>query len=381
MFCHQLRPLPAGGAPVYVAHLSLASFRNYASLELPLQPGLLLFQGDNAQGKTNLVEALYLLSTTRSHRAENERELLGWSSLDPWARAAAEVETARGRLKVDVVLQREEARVEVVRKRFRIGGIARPAAQVVGVLAQALFSPEDIDLVGGAPALRRRFLDALGSQVDPRYLASLQRYQRVLTQRNHLLRLLGEGKGGSEELEFWDRELVASGSYLIEARKTFLLALQGTAREAHAGLGAGELEISYLPSVMVGDFAQALLWGREREIGAGMTLVGPHRDDLGLKVGGVDMGVFGSRGQQRTVALALRLAEAQYLREVKGESPLLLLDDVFSELDARRRERLLQVIQAYQQVFITTTELERLPPALPSRGTVYRVSAGSVSAL
>ena len=362
-----------------ITHLSLSQFRNYRSLELDLPQGVLVFQGDNAQGKTNLLEAPYLLATIRSHRAENERELISLGAEEHWARLTAEARTSQGRLLLEMVIQ--EASPSGVKKRLRVNGVPRSASASVGLLAQALFSPEDIDLVGGAPALRRRFLDILGSQMEGRYLVSLRRYQKVLAQRNHLLRLTGEGKAGEGELVFWDRELVASGSFIIQARRRLVDALSPRAQEAHRALAEEDLSIRYQPFVDEGAFARALEEGRGREIGAGMTLVGPHRDDLLLEVGGVEAGAFASRGQQRTIALSLRLGEGGLLWQKRGESPVLLLDDVFSELDAPRRGRLLQALVSYQQVFITTTDLDRLPPDLLSRAIIYQIRAGTVQRL
>lgn len=362
-----------------ITHLSLSQFRNYRALELDLPEGLVVFQGDNAQGKTNLLEALYLLATIRSHRAENERELLSLGVQEPWARVMAEARTSRGPLTLEMVIQ--DVPSSGVRKRLRVNGVPRSASASVGLLAQALFSPEDIALVGGAPALRRRFLDILGSQVEHHYLLCLQRYQKVLAQRNHLLRLTGEGRAGGEELAFWDGELVASGSFIIQARRRLVEALSPRAQGAHQALAEEELGMKYQPSVEEGDFARALEVGREREVGAGMTLVGPHRDDLLMDIGGNEAGAFASRGQQRTIVLSLRLGEGGLLWQKLEESPVLLLDDVFSEMDAPRRGRLLQALSSYQQVFITTTDLERLPSDLLARAVIYRIKAGAVQRL
>jgi DNA replication and repair protein RecF len=362
-----------------ITHLSLSRFRNYRALELDLPQGVLVFQGDNAQGKSNLLEAPYLLATIRSHRAENERELLSFSSQEPWARVVAEAHTSQGRLLLEMVIQ--EVPSFGMKKRLRVNGVPRSASALVGLLAQALFSPEDIVLVGGPPALRRRFLDILGSQMEGRYLFSLRRYQKVLAQRNHLLRLTGEGKAGEGELVFWDKELVASGSFIIQARRRLVEALSPRAQEAHRALAEEDLSIRYQPFVDEASFSRALEEGREKEVGAGMTLVGPHRDDLLLEVGGVEAGAFASRGQQRTIALSLRLGEGGLLWQKRGESPVLLLDDVFSELDAPRRGRLLQAVVSYQQVFITTTDLDRLPPELVSQATLYQIRAGTVQRL
>ena len=365
----------------------MTNFRNYERLELALPPHLMVLQGDNAQGKTNLLEAIYLLATAKSHRATAERELINWATPREElgiARLLAQVQIGSGSLRVEIALigayhSPEEA--THVQKRIRINGVPRRAIDLVGQVNVVLFSSQDIDLIGGAPSLRRRYLDLTNCQVDSRYVRALQRYNKVLLHRNRLLRLIGERRAEAGELDFWDRELVENGSYLIMKRQHMVAELDEFARPIHRQLSSGEsLKIAYLPSVS-GDFDQRLKDVRKREIAQGVTLVGPHRDDLAFLVNDVDMNIYGSRGQQRTIALSSKLAEASFMRSKIDDHPILLLDDMLSELDAARRHHLLASIGSYQQVVITTTDLDRFDPGFLAEAALFRVSEGRINPL
>jgi len=372
---------------LYIAHLSLTNFRNYERLELDLPPHLVVLQGDNAQGKTNLLEAIYFLATAKSHRATAERELINWAT--PWegfgiARLLAQVQKEGGSLRLEIALtgayhSPEEARH--VQKRIRINGVPRRAIDLVGQVNVVIFGSQDIDLIGGAPSLRRRYLDLTNCQVDSQYLRALQQYNKVLLQRNHLLRLIGEQRAEEGQLDFWDRELVENGSYLMRQRQIMVAEVNDLAQPIHHEISSGEsLKITYLPSV-TGDFHERLKDARKKETAQGMSLVGPHRDDLAFLVNGVDMNIYGSRGQQRTVALSLKLAEASFMRSKIADYPVLLLDDVLSELDMMRRHHLLEAIASYQQVVITTTDFDRFDPGFLAEAALFRVSAGRITAL
>ncbi|MDP2953547.1 MAG: DNA replication and repair protein RecF, partial [Chloroflexota bacterium] len=270
----------------------MTNFRNYRSLELDLPPQVTIFQGDNAQGKSNLLEAVYLLATSRSHRTASEKELIHWEAARegwPFSRLRAEVQGARGGLKIEIAFQaqpRVEAEAETpalrLTKRLWINGLPRRASELVGQVKVVLFSSLDIELVAGSPALRRRFLDGTSCQVDARYLRALQRYQRVLLQRNHLLRLIQEDKAVADQLSFWDDELTAVGSYITFQRQRLVADLKGRARRLHRELTGGdeELEVSYLCSLgkefareeeAQVTFREALAARRRREIALGMT--------------------------------------------------------------------------------------------------------------
>jgi DNA replication and repair protein RecF len=251
-----------------------------------------------------------------------------------------------------------------------------------------LFSATDVDLVFGPPATRRRFLDILLSQVDRQYLRSLQRYQRVLAQRNQLLKLLRDGHASDEETAFWDQELVKEGVFIMRRRREAIASIAVLARERLRSLtrGGEVLEVQYAPSTSYYEaneeqqaFDQALAANRDRERAIGLTLVGPHRDDVRFLVDEMDMGTYASRGQARSVALALRLAEAAHLADIKKEQPVVLLDDVLSELDASRRQQVMEAAQTYEQALITTTDLNMLEGSTLASASLFRVTVGSVA--
>ncbi|MBI4234175.1 MAG: DNA replication/repair protein RecF [Chloroflexi bacterium] len=362
-----------------LVHLSLRNFRNYRSLELELPPGVVVFHGDNAQGKSNLLEAVYLLAIARSHRAENEREMVNLESLrgDGYCRVAGLAQGRDGsqtRIQVDMLWAPPETPGEgrepsrgAFQKHFRLNGVPRSAARVLGSVNAVLFSAEDLQLVLGSPSLRRRFLDVLLSQVDRAYVRSLQRYHQVLTQRNHLLKRIGEGKAKPGELLFWDQALSTEGALIVRRRLDGLAGLAPEAARLHTALAGSDqgLEVRYRPSIPVeGDpqpehYLKVLEGLRPREVGAGQSLVGPHRDDLALLLEGREVAVYGSRGQARTVALALRLAEARFLARERGEEPILLLDDVLSELDPARQQQVLAEASRVEQALVTLVALEQ----------------------
>ena len=360
---------------------------------------MVILQGDNAQGKTNLLEAIYLLATTRSPLTTAERELIRWQAWQepiPVARLTAQVCRAGDKLHLEIALKGDTRpdgpQSGLVTKQIKVNGLPRRAAEVVGLVNAVMFTAQDIELIGGAPALRRRYLDITLCQVDSRYLRSLQAYNKVLLQRNHLLRLIQEREAHPAELKFWDDELVEQGSYLVLERRQLIAELNQRAKVVHSQLAPGEsLALLYLPSLgrEAGQdltqtrqaFEQALGQAQGREIAAGMSLVGPHRDDLQFVNNGIDLGIYASRGQQRTISLSLKLAEAGFFKDKRGDPPILLLDDVLSELDRQRRSYLLAWLADYEQVLLTTTELEFLPAEFLPRAAVFQVCQGSVGPL
>ena len=387
---------------MHINHLSLTNFRSYRRLDMELPASPVVVQGDNAQGKTNLLESVYVLATTRSHRASSDRELLNcdaWSDDIPVARLSAGAQRARGEVEVEVILTAERTMPpnaagetdpagSSVRKLVRVNGVARRSGDVVGQINVVMFTAQDIELAMGKSAVCRRYLDLVNCQLDRAYLRSLQRYQKVLVQRNHLLKLLQEGQAQPDQLDFWDEELVKSGSYLMMQRKCLVEALDGHAREVHGHISGGveELGVAYVPNVAAdgslpdieSGFREALQQRRERETVLGMTLTGPHRDSLSLSVNGTDVTRFGSRGQQQTVVLSLKLAEAKHLQAEVGDYPIILLDDVFSELDLQRRKHLLALVTLYQQVLITATDLNCFEPSFLAGTAKFRVSQGII---
>jgi DNA replication and repair protein RecF len=393
---------------VYLSRLTLSNFRNLVQVELELPRGVVVFFGANAQGKTALLEAIYTLAIARSFRAENEREVVNFQAATQLGQAlvGGTIEKRGERLFIYVGYQcvpatvaprgggvrsstQDERTVDYsVRKQIRVSRVRRTAAELVGTVNAVLFSAGDIDLVQGPPSGRRRYLDILISQADPLYLKSLQRYQRVVQQRNHLLRLRREGRARAVELAFWDDELVREGSAITWCRQEAMKALSRWCWEQHRELaGEGEdLLVSYHPNISPGEspldtesqFRESLAALQHREQAAAVTMVGPHRDDFKLLVNGVDMAVFASRGQARTLALSLRLAEAAYLALVRGEAPIVLLDDILSEMDASRRRRVLEKAAQYQQVLVTTTDLGLVRGFFGPKAAYFQVSSGSV---
>jgi DNA replication and repair protein RecF len=381
-----------------LTHLSLHNFRNYVRLELDLPPEVTVLLGDNAQGKTNLLEAIYYLATSRSPHAGSDRELVHWLAVEeeplPYARLVGRVARGASEMAIEITLTQQANNGARYRKQIRLNGVARRAMDLLGNLNVVFFLPEDIGLVSGPPSGRRRYLDAMLCQIEPPYCRTLSRYNQIVTQRNALLRDLRERGGQPAQLAFWDERLVEHGAYLVARRGVALAALDERANAVHRALtdGAEQLHLHYEPSVeFEGEWAvdaigpvygarlQAL---RQREIAAGMTLIGPHRDDMRFFVDAVDAGVYGSRGQQRTAALALKLAEVELMHHETSEHPVLLLDDVFSELDAHRRGFLVSTLQrGSSQAIVTTTDLHDLPEPFLQSCQLWRVEMGRLGSV
>ena len=381
-------------------------------MELELPPGVVVFFGANAQGKTTLLEAVYLLAIARSFRAENEREVIRFDAAAESGQAlvSGEVQRQAGeRVTVHVGYQapsrpgfsdnsdsgsesrRESVRPVPARKEIRVNRVRTSAAGLVGAVNAVLFTAEDIQLVFGPPSGRRRYLNILLSQSDPAYLRALQRYRRVLQQRNRLLRMLRDGRAGPDEMTFWNDELVREGAWLTWRRHETIGELGPLCEERHHSLSgmAEEVLVQYLPKVPPGDdlaaterrFRESLTSAEARERATYTTAVGPHRDDLGLRINRVDMRAYASRGQARTLALALRLAEATYLESKRGEGPIVLLDDVLSEMDLTRRRRVLEQTSRFQQTLITTTDMDDPRSFFGPSAHFFRVDGGRVMPL
>lgn len=397
-----------------LTHLSLTNFRNYTRLELNLPERLTVFQGLNAQGKTNLLEAIHLLATGRSPRAAAERELINWLALEgplPYARLVGQIGVGRDAQQLELVLELARngttgGNGPVVRKQVLINGAPKRGLDLIGRLRVVLFLPEDINLVAGSPSERRRYLDIALCQIDPAYCRALAEYNKGLAQRNALLKRLRDEGGDTRQLTFWDGQLTEHGSALLHRRAIAIQALDRITAERHQDLtqGAERLRLSYLPSPDPRRLLAAPLEGAEtaaayaektreviaerlaaqlrathgRDIGGGTSLLGPHRDDLAFAVEARDLRIFGSRGQQRTAALALKLAEVQMMRDETGDSPLLLLDDVMSELDAVRRHTLLDALAEVTQALVTTTDWADFTPELLAQAQRLQVLAGQV---
>lgn len=389
---------------MYVTSLSLRDFRNYERLDLKLERGVTLLYGPNAAGKTTVLEAIYFLATTRSPRAGADRELVRFEAqgdigVPPFARLVCDVARNDGHVRLEVVVQRR-AEEEMATgtaptiKTVRVDRKAVRALDLVGNLRVVLFTPADIALVTGAPAERRRYLDVTLSQIDGRYVRTLAHYQKVVQQRNSLLRAWREGRRplryADDELAFWDRELAMAGTYLLRERLRAIVDLSALAGPLYCRMSGSDtpLVLTYQSSVAGVEpatdsraieqaFLAHLARLRDDEIGRGQTLIGPHRDDVLIAAGGVPVGAYGSRGQQRSATLALKLGEAELMRMRTGDAPVLLLDDLLSELDAERRAHVQDVLERPdQQTIVTATGTTDFDLNFLGRTRRWRVESG-----
>ena len=394
-----------------VRHLSLTNFRLYARLEIDLPAGLTIVQGDNAQGKTSLLEAVYFLATAHSPHTNADRQVIRWGAEEeaayPFAILRADLLRRDGPHVLEIGIQRSDA--NRLKKEIRIDHTPRRGIDLVGQLAVVLFLPGDVELASGAPALRRDYLDAALSQVDVDYVRALDQFERALTQRNALLRQAQERSVDPDEFAVWDDQLVPAGVEVALRRRRAVVELTQLAMPIHRELSNGleYLEIAYQPnfdpaapassarSYQIGldlarppdglnrndleaAFRKALADRRREEVARGSTLTGPHRDDLRFVANGVDLGDYGSRGQQRTAVLSLKLAEAGWMRSRIGEEPVILLDEVLAELDPNRRRSLLGHISDSHQTIVTTTDVSRFDEAFVQQATLLKVVHGVV---
>ncbi len=360
--------------------LTALDLRGYATLEASFGAGAHLIVGPNAAGKTSLLEAIVLLGWGRSHRTSADGELIRWGH------ELARVEGHVGESVIEVAITRSGADGSGGRKRVRVNGVGRRSSALGRVLRVVLFAPEEMLLVIGAPTLRRAALDALAGARFPAYADDLATYGRTLQQRNSLLRAIREETATRDQLRFWDATFLDAGSRVVTARLALLETLAAPLAAAHREIApdegaAGALTMRYVTNAPAGPgetphdaLARRLVETAEKEVWNGSTVIGPHRDDLAFDLGGRELSSFASRGQQRTAILAFKMAELDLLTELDGRPPLLLLDDVFSELDPDRRAHLVRRIAALPQAFVTTTTLDDLDPALVDIARTWRVT-------
>lgn len=406
---------------MYISHLSLTNFRNYGRLELDLPPGATLLHGTNAQGKTNLLEAIYYLATTRSPHADNDSQLINWDAQqtdDPIivGRLVAQVKTKQGEQLLEMRLIQEKGRqLRNGQYSFRREALVDKnkvrLMDLLGNLRVVLFLPEDVQLITGPPTNRRRYLNITLCQIDPIYCRTLSAYNKVLEQRNALLRQLAEGTGNREMLAIFTEKLVHLGSQIFSRRSTFLTNLAREAQRIHyeALTNGGEtIRLQYLPRLNSGNskqagqtaeltalgewlqthhedrgqieahFAEALANSQLVEIARGNTVVGPHRDDWFFLLNGRSLSSFGSRGQQRSAILALKLAEIEWMKKQTGETPILLLDEVVAEFDEHRRTALLNYVTQAAQAILTATDPDMFTAEFLQQSTHMRVRNGQI---
>lgn len=402
-----------------LTYLSLSQFRNFARLELDIPGGPVLLVGANAQGKTSLLEAIFYLATFDSFQTALDRQLINfWVARKNLAVARLQGEfhatpsvSGKGggihRLEVRLIQEVNELGGDLrFRKEILLDGVKTRAAEATGIFKAVLFQPQMLSVIEGAPEERRRFLNLAMSQVVPQYASILADYQRALSMRNALLRQLSERQNDPRQLDFLDQELARLGGMIMQARIRAILELERYASRTHLELTRDQerLRLVYQPSyrpfsengqrelplddlrawsqiplerIQLG-LAEAYAQARFEEIERGVTSIGPHRDEMRFFSNQIDLGVYGSRGQQRTAMLSLKLAELHWMKGASGQWPVFLLDEILAELDADRRNDVLRRLLECEQTFLTTTDLEMFPPAFIQRTQVWQLGEGVI---
>jgi len=393
-------------------HISLTNFRNFARLEIDIPSGATILVGANAQGKTSLLEAIYYLTGASASHATSDRQLINFLAQEQpqaFARLVAEVEAHNRIQRIEIRLTLEDQAGERrPRKEILVNGLRKRMRELAGTFNAVLFLPQDVEIVEGSPGNRRRYLDSTLVQADPSYAATLSDYGKVVSQRNALLKNLQDRRNDNHQLDFWDEQLSDLGATLIRARALALHEIERIAAPIQEQLTRNkeDLQIRYLPSYdplttpegqldlpintpldrttisreeMRKGLLASLRLKREDEFARGVTVIGPHRDDFSLLSKGIDLRLYGSRGQNRTAMLALKLAEIQWLMERTGEMPILLLDEVLAELDSERREDLLARILPARQAVLTAADLSMFADSFQQTASVWHVHAGTIA--
>jgi DNA replication and repair protein RecF len=401
---------------MYLTHLSLTNFRSFARLDLDVPRRVVLLVGNNAQGKTSLLEAVYFLAAFTSFQTHADRQLVNFvAAKEPLAVARLVAEYKRGasahRLEVRLILEPVgPLNGQRLRKEILQDGVKRPLAEVIGHFNAVIFVPQMTQIIEGGPEERRRYLNLALAQTAPGYARTLGEYSQALTQRNALLKALGERGGDASQLDFWDETIASSGAALIRARIAAVQEIEPLARSIHNKLthGIETLRLNYQPAYdplprpngqialhmdtvvdrsSLGEdeirsgFLERLRLVRSEEIARGVTAIGPHRDELRFLANTYDLGDYGSRGQVRTALLALKLAEVEWMKQKTGQWPVLLLDEVMAELDVQRRADLLAYLGKMEQALLTTTDLKLFAPDFIEKTETWEVNAGSVRVL
>ncbi len=392
-----------------LTHLSLTNFRNFARLDIEIPNEATLILGRNAQGKTSILESIYYIATLSSFHAKRDRELInfieGRKALSV-ARIVGDYKKSGKNHRIEIRIIKEKTRngVDRGRKEVLIDGVKKRAGEVIGQFNAVLFLPQMMQIIEGSPGERRRFLDLLISQTSNKYTENLSEYNKILSQRNALLRQLNEKGGDREQLEFWDERLAKRGAEIIFKRIQVIQELEQIASRIHHELTRSNevLRFAYDPSFdpistpqnqmelldaptdrsmfslsqIETGFRQKLDSSQQEEIYRGLTTTGPHRDDMRFLANGISLGTFGSRGQVRTVMMTMKLAEVVWIKEKTGEYPVLLLDEVLAELDETRRSDLLKFVTNGQQALLTTTDLNLFDPKFTVGKKIWRIEEG-----
>lgn len=357
---------------MYIESVQLKNFRNYESLEIDLDKGTNILYGDNAQGKTNILEAIYLCGTTKSHRGSKDKEIIRFGEEESHIRMMLKKNDLS--YKIDMHLKKNKA------KGVAINGLPiHKARELFGIINLVFFSPEDLNMIKNGPGERRKFIDMELCQLDQVYLTELASYNHIVNQRNKLLKDMYMNPGLRDTLDIWDMQMVQYGRKIIEKRTAFVKELNEIVCEIHKNLTGGleHLEVIYEPSTESSTFEENLKNQRERDLRLKMTSVGPHRDDLIFMTNGIDIRKYGSQGQQRTAALSLKLSEIYLVKKKIKDTPVLLLDDVLSELDSNRQNYLLESIHDIQTV-VTCTGLDDFIDHQFQLNKVFKVVKGEV---
>lgn len=357
---------------MYIESIELKNFRNYQDLQLDFDKGTNIFYGDNAQGKTNILESVYICGTTKSHKGSKDKEIIRFGEEESHIRMMVKKDELS--YKIDMHLRKNKA------KGVAINGLPiKKARELFGIVNLVFFSPEDLNIIKNGPGERRRFMDLELCQLDQIYLTDLAGYNHIVNQRNRLLKDLYQNPSLRETLEIWDIQMLQYGKKIIEKRRDFVRDLNDVIKDIHRNLTGGEehLEVIYEPSTESECFEETLKKNRERDMRMKMTSAGPHRDDLCFMVNGIDIRKFGSQGQQRTAALSLKLSEIYLVKEKIKDTPILLLDDVLSELDSNRQTYLLDSIHDIQTL-ITCTGLDDFVSHQFHINKVFKVVKGEV---
>ncbi|MCM1173473.1 MAG: DNA replication/repair protein RecF [Blautia sp.] len=356
-----------------IKSLELANYRNYDSLEIHFSGGTNILYGNNAQGKTNILEAIYVSSTTKSHKGSKDRDIIHFNQEEAHIRTLLEKDGIESR--IDMHLRKSKSKGIAID-----GQKIKKASELLGLLNVVFFSPEDLNIIKNGPAERRRFVDMELCQIDSFYLYNLNHYNKIVNQRNKLLKDMYFQPELRDTLNIWDSQLVSFGSKIIERRELFTKQLNEIIYEIHKKLSGGkeELAIYYEPDISIEDYERSLSVNQERDIKLKQTTVGPHRDDFSFMVKDIDIRRFGSQGQQRTAALSLKLSEIELVKKMIKDNPVLLLDDVLSELDSSRQNYLLNSIGGIQTI-ITCTGLDEFVNNRFEIDKVFQVEDGKLA--
>ena len=356
-----------------VKQIELHNFRNYENLNLSFSDQVNIFYGDNAQGKTNILESVYVCSTTKSHKGSKDRDMIKLGEEEGHIRMHLEKKGVPHR--IDMHLKKNKT------KGVAIDGIPiKKSTEIFGLMNVVFFSPEDLSMIKNGPGERRRFMDLELCQLNKLYLYYLSNYNKILNQRNNLLKQISYNSSLNDTLDIWDRQLCEYGTKIIEGREQFLSEMNELVQEIHSTLSGGKekLSIGYEKNVSAENMEETLRRSREQDIYRKVTGCGPHRDDISFFVGEENLKLFGSQGQQRTAALSLKLAEIELVRKKIGENPVLLLDDVLSELDRKRQHHLLNSMEGIQTL-ITCTGLEEFVGDRKRFNQIFQVTNGMVN--